>query len=114
MEAGLAASATAEQATPEEMRRSIYPFLQCPAQPTPPVDDPASPSTSSAQLPSAKEPPKPSTRADNQPPPEADLATKQLSATEAWPEVRDELRTSRAEFIRARSGMQAVLLEYLQ
>ena len=46
---------------------------------------------------------------------------KQRSAAEAWPEVRDELRTSRAEFIRARfrmqtasEGLDGFLLEYLQ
>ena len=51
----------------------------------------------------------------------ANLATKWRSAAEAWPEVRDELRASRAEFIRARSRVQAAgealddfLLEYLQ
>ena len=98
MEAGLAAPATAEQATLEEVPRPIHPFLQRLAQPTPPVDDPAGPSTISAQLPSAEESAKPSTRADNQPPPAADLVTKRRSAAEAWPEVRDELRTSLAEF----------------
>ena len=65
MEVGLAAPATAEQATPEEMPRPIHLFLQLLPQPTPPLHDAAGPSTSSTQLPSAEEPAKPSTRADN-------------------------------------------------
>ena len=121
VEAGLAVPATAEQAMPEEMPRPIYPFLQGLAQPAPRVDDAAGPSTSSVQLPLAEELAKPSTRADNQPSLVADLATMRRSAAEAMPEVRDELCTSRAKFIRARFRMQAALevldgflLEYLQ
>ena len=60
-------------------------------------------------------------RNNNPPSSAADPTTKRRSAAEAWPEVRDELRASRAEFIRARSRMQAAgealddfLLEYLQ
>ena len=107
VEAELAVPATAEQATPEEMPRPIHPFLQRLAQPIPPVDDAPGPSTSSTQLPSAEEPAKPSISVDTQQTPAADLATKRRSALEAWPEVHDELRTSCAEFIRARSRMQA-------
>ena len=118
-EAGLTVPATAEQATPEEIPRGIHPFLQRLARHT--VDDAAGPSTSFAQPPPSEEPGEPPTSADKPPSPAADIATTRRSAAEAWPEVRDELRVSRAGFIRVRSRMQAAaealdgfLLEYLQ
>ena len=114
-----AAPATAEQAKPEGLPRPIHPFLQRLAQPA--ADTAAGPATSSAPPPSLEEPAEPPTSANSPPPSAADPATKRRSAAEAWPEVRDELRASRAEFIRARSRMQAAeealddfLLEYLQ
>ena len=118
-EAAPTAPATAEQAKPEEIPRLIYPFLQRFAQSA--ADVVAGPATSSAHPPPSEKPAESSISADNPPSSAANLATKRRSTAEASPEVRDEFRASRAEFIRDRSRMQAAgealddfFLEYLQ
>ena len=110
MEDAAAAQAEVENQPPPEIEPLTatlqllwpeHPFRRRPANPTPPIDEAAGPATYSAQ------PPAP--------------GAERPSATETWPEVRDELRTSRAEFIQARSRIQAAmealdgfLLEHLQ
>ena len=100
-----AAPATVEQAKSEGLPRPINPFLQRLAQPA--ADTAAGPTTSSAPPPSSEEPAELPTSANSPPSSAADPATKRRSGAEAWPEVRNELRASRTEFIRARSRMQA-------
>ena len=101
------------------MPRLFHPFVQRLAQPA--ADTAAGPATSSAPPPSSEKPAELPTSANYPRSSAADPATKRRSAAEAWLEVRDELRVSRAEFIRTRSRMQATgkalddfLLEYIR
>ena len=104
----------------EELPGPVPLLLRHPAHPTTPIDEATGPATNSARPPPSSEQAGPST-SSAQPPLAPPLVAGRPSAADVWLEIREELRNSCVEFLRARARMQTAsealdgfLLEYLQ